>query len=185
MTPASVDDFKKDPKKDSNSITDKEKQEAEAAGIKNPAQVKSAYQSGDPKNPLTAKGLNFTGVYGEVADPEKTVDAQFAMAKLNAGGKNEDFKVELIGSPQAMTPAGFKGAVMKCQEMKMTSTSTSTTDKGPKEMTLPVCIWGDYSTVSVVTASDLASILAGKKGYTLEQTADLTAKLYNTARVKK
>ncbi|MCX5607966.1 hypothetical protein OHB39_10340 [Streptomyces sp. NBC_00047] len=181
VAPESVDDFKKDPKYKEKEFSDKDKKEAEAAGIKNPAQVSMTYQSGDPKNPLSAKGLNFQGFYGELADPEKSVDGYFAMAKLNAAkdGKSE---VELVGSPQAMTPAGFKGAVMKCQNIKFTSKDTST--KGPKEATLPFCIWGDYSTLSVVSASDVASILAGKPGYTLEQTADLTAKLYNTARVK-
>ncbi|MBT2466698.1 hypothetical protein J7E97_02140 [Streptomyces sp. ISL-66] len=182
VAPESVDDFKKDPKHEQKNFSDKDKKEAEGVGIKNPTQVEMGYQAGDPKNPLTAKGLNFNGLYGEVADPEKSVDSYFAMAKLNAG-KEKELSVELIGSPQAMTPAGFKGAVMKCQEMKLTSTST--TQKGPKEFTVPICVWGDYSTLSMVSASDVASILAGKKGYTLEQTAELTAKLYNTARVKK
>lgn len=182
VAPESVDDFKKDPTYKEKDFTEKDKKEAEAAGIKNPTQVGMTYTSGDPKNPLSAKGLNFQGVYGELADPEKSVDGYFAMAKLNAskGGKSE---VELIGTPKEMTPAGFKGAVMKCQEIKVTSKDT--TSKGPKVFTIPVCIWGDYSTLSMVSASDIASILAGKPGYTLEQTADITAKLYNTARVKK
>ncbi|MFB7464405.1 hypothetical protein ACFCZ1_13070 [Streptomyces sp. NPDC056224] len=182
VAPESVDDFKKDPKYPEKEFTDKDKKEAEAAGIKNPAQVGMTYMSGDPKNPLSAKGLNFQGVYGELADPEKSVDGYFAMAKLNAA-KDGKSDVQLIGSPKAMTPAGFKGAVMKCQEIKVTSKDTAT--KGPKEFTVPVCIWGDYSTLSMVSATDIASILAGKPGYTLEQTADITAKLYNTARVKK
>ncbi|MFD7262918.1 hypothetical protein [Streptomyces sp. NPDC059874] len=182
VAPLAVDDFKQDPKYKQGEFSEEDKKEAEAAGIKNPTEVGMNYQSGDPKNPLAVKGLNFQGVYGELADPEKTVDGYFAMAKQNIGkdGKSE---VALIGTPKTMTPAGFKGAVMKCQEAKFTSKDTTT--KGPKEFTLPICIWGDYSTLSMVTASDVASILAGKPGYTLEQTADLTAKLYNTARVKK
>ncbi|MFI5766480.1 hypothetical protein ACIA8F_36815 [Streptomyces sp. NPDC051563] len=184
VPPAAVDDFKKDPKYKDTPLTDKDKTEAEAVGVKNPAKVSQQYQSGDPSNPLAAKALNFSGLYGEIADPEKAVDAYFATAKLNAN-KDKSTKVELIGSPEAATPAGFKGAVMKCQEMKFTSTGTSTTAKGPKEFTLPVCIWGDYSTLSVVSATDLTSVLAGKPGYTLDQTAELAAKLYNTARVKK
>ncbi|WP_328925719.1 hypothetical protein OG429_14410 [Streptomyces sp. NBC_00190] len=183
VAPESVDDFKKDPKYQDKPITDKDKTEAEAVGIKNPTKVGQQYQSGDPSNPLSAKALNFSGLYGEIADPEKTVDAYFATAKLNAG-KDKSMSVELIGSPQAVTPSGFKGAVMKCQEMKFTSTSTSTTAKGPKQFTLPVCIWGDYSTLAMVSATDLASVMAGKTGYTLEQTSELAAKLYNTARVK-
>ncbi|MFD9480315.1 MULTISPECIES: hypothetical protein [Streptomyces] len=182
VAPESVDDFKKDAAYKEKAFTDEDKKEAEAAGVKNPARVGMTYTAGDPKNPLTAKGLNFQGLYGEIADPEKAVDGYFAMAKLNAA-KDGKSDVQLIGSPKAITPAGFKGAVMKCQEAKFIIKDTST--KGPKEFTLPLCIWGDYSTLSMVTATDVASVLASKPGYTLEQAADLTAKVYNTARVKK
>lgn len=182
VAPESVDDFKKDPKYKEDEFSAKDKQEAEAAGVKNPTQVGMNYQAGDPKNPLSAKVLNFSGLYGEIADPEKAVDGYFAMARLKAAkdGKSE---VQLLGSPKTMSPANFKGAVMKCQDIKFTSKDTST--KGPKEATLPFCVWGDYSTLSMVSASDVASILAGKQGYTQEQAAELAAKLYNTARVKK
>ncbi|MGW6943766.1 hypothetical protein ACWGF3_32825 [Streptomyces xanthophaeus] len=183
VAPETVDDFKKDPKYTEPTFKDTEKKELEAAGMKDPQQVGMNYQSGDPKNPLSAKGINFKGYYGELADPEKTVDGYFAMAKLNAAKDSKEAEVELIGSPKTINPAGFKGAVLKCQEIKVTPKDT--TAKGPKDLTLPVCIWGDYSTLSMVTATDLASVLAGKPGYTLEQTAEFAAKLYNTARVKK
>ncbi|MCX4629887.1 hypothetical protein [Streptomyces sp. NBC_01443] len=182
VAPETVDDFKKDPKhKDKSS--DKDKMEAEGVGVKNPTQVNMEYQSGDPKNPLTGKLLNFSGFYGEIADPEKSVDAYFALAKLEATNDDSKRSVELVGTPKTMSPAGFKGAVMKCQEAKFISKDTTT--KGPKEFTLPICIWGDYSTLSTVTSMEMASALSGKSGYTLEQTAELAAKLYNTARVKK
>ncbi|GLV97024.1 hypothetical protein [Streptomyces lavendulae] len=183
VAPESVDDFKKDPKYQDKPLTDKDRQELEAVGIKNPTRVGMDYVSGDPKNLLTAKGLNFQGLYGDLADPEKSVDAYFATAKLKAG-EDKSASVELIGSPKAVTPSGFSGAVMKCQEMKF-SFKTSTNPKAPKEMTAPICIWGDYSTLGMVSASDVASIMANKPGYTLEQTADLAAKVYKTSRVKK
>ncbi|MFJ7203071.1 hypothetical protein ACIQWR_05985 [Streptomyces sp. NPDC098789] len=182
VAPDTVGEFKKDPNYAQKEFTAQDKQQAEAAGVKNPTQVGMTYQSGDPKNPLLAKGLNFQGFYGEVADPEKAVDGYFAMAKLNSTKDAKTTEVELVGSPKTMTPAGFKGAVMKCQEAKLTSKSA--VSKGPQAATIPICIWGDYSTLSMVSATDLASLLAGKPGYTLEQTAELTAKLYNTARVK-
>lgn len=182
VPPPSVDDFKQDPKYQQKPFSDKDRKEAETAGIKNASQVGMEYLAGDPKNPLSMKGLNFQGVFGQIADPEKAVDGYFAMAKLKAAEDKKDATAELIGSPKEINPAGFKGAVLKCQEMKVTFKDTAS--KGPKEMTLPICIWGDYSTLSVVSASDVASILAGRPGYTMEQTADLTAKLYKTARVK-
>ncbi|MEU6314217.1 hypothetical protein [Streptomyces sp. NPDC047014] len=182
VAPESVDDFKKDPKYQDKALSDKDKQEAEAAGIKNPTKVGMNYLSGDPKNPLSTKSLNFSGVYGELADPEKTVDGYFAMAQLE-NSKDGKSQVELLGSPKAMSPAGFEGAVMKCQDLKFTAKDPNT--KGPKEATLPICIWGDYSTLAMVSATDVASVLAGKPGYTQEQAAELAAKLYKTARVKK
>ncbi|MFD5619575.1 hypothetical protein [Streptomyces yangpuensis] len=179
--PDAVDDFKKDAKYKEAEFDDADKKEAEAAGVKNPTQVGMDYLAGDPKNPLTAKGLKFSGLYGEIADPEKAVDGYFAKAQMDAAkdGKSE---VQLLGSPKTMSPPNFKGAVMKCQDIKFTSKDTST--KGPKEATLPFCVWGDYSTIAMVSASDVASILANKPGYTQEQAAELAAKLYNTARVK-
>ncbi|MEV7541473.1 hypothetical protein [Streptomyces sp. NPDC089915] len=185
VAPPSVAEFQQDPKYKEQPMSDKDKQEAAAAGINNATQVGMNYQTGDPKNPLTTKALQFKGYYGDVADPEKAVDGLFAMAKQNVGKNDGKTKSELLGSPKEMSPAGFKGAVMKCQEVKFTSTSTDPSYKGPKEFTLPICIWGDYSTVSMINAADAGALLAGKPGYTLEQTADLTAKLYNTARVKK
>lgn len=182
VAPETVDDFKKDPKHKEAPFTDKDKKEVEAAGVKEPNQVTMNYTAGDPNNPLSAKGLNFSGVYGEVADPEKAVDGYFAKAQLEVA-KDGKSDVQLLGSPKEMKPAGFKGAVMKCQDIKFTSKDKTT--KGPKEATLPFCVWGDFSTLGMVSASDVASILAGKPGYTQEQAADLAAKLYNTARVKK
>ncbi|MEU9035495.1 hypothetical protein AB0D45_11445 [Streptomyces sp. NPDC048352] len=184
VAPESVGEFQKNPKYTEKPMTDKDKQEAAAAGIKNPTQVGMSYLSGDPKNPLSQKGINFSGVYGDIADPEKTVDGYFALFKLKTSETNDKSTAELIGKPKEITPKGFEGAVLKCQDLKLSAKDPATA-KGPKEFTLPICIWGDYSTLSVVSASDAVSILAGKQGYTLEQTADFAAQLYKTARVKK
>ncbi|MFD3545429.1 hypothetical protein ACFWUW_07350 [Streptomyces sp. NPDC058655] len=183
VPPDAVGDFKKNPKYTQKTLSDEDRKEAEAAGIKDPAQAGMDYQSGDPSNPLSLKSLNFQGIYGEIAAPEKAVDLYFAAAKKGLGEENKKATAEFIGTPKAMTPAGFKGAVMKCQELKLSSKDT--TAKGPKEFTMPLCIWGDFSTVGVVSATDIAAVLGGNKGYTLEQTADFGAKLYATARVKK
>ena len=181
VAPETVNDFKKSPKYEQKPFTDEDRKEAEAAGVKNPTAVAMDYQITDPNNPLAVKGLSFNGLYGEIADPEKSVDSYFTAFQLKAAKEGKG-QVELIGSPKAMSPAGFDGAVMKCQEMKATNTDPKY--KGPKVMTFPLCVWGDYSTLSLVSASDAMALLAGKPGYTLDQTADFTAKLYNTARVK-
>ncbi|MDA5285188.1 hypothetical protein [Streptomyces sp. Isolate_45] len=181
VAPETVNDFKKSTTQKQDPFTDEDRKAAEAVGIKNPTAVDMDYRITDPNNPLAVKGLSFNGVYGEIADPEKSVDSYFAVfqQKVAKDGKGQ---VELIGSPKAMSPAGFDGAVMKCQEMKATNTDPKY--KGPKVMTVPLCVWGDYSTLSLVSASDAMALLASKPGYTLEQNAEFTAKLYNTARVK-
>ncbi|MFJ3881835.1 hypothetical protein ACIPW5_30880 [Streptomyces sp. NPDC090077] len=182
VAPEAVGEFQKDPKYQPKQLGDADKPQVEAAGIKNPTQVGMDYFVGDPKNPLTFKGLAFSGYYGEIADPEKTVDAAFAtvQAKITKDGKSD---AKFVGTPKEFTPDGFDGAVMKCAELKATSKDPN--NKGPKEVTLPVCVWADYSTTASVFASDAAAILASKPGYTLEQDADLTAQLYKSARVKK
>ncbi|MEV7724196.1 hypothetical protein AB0P15_05610 [Streptomyces sp. NPDC087917] len=182
VAPETVGEFKKDPKYKVTEMTAEARAKATAGGVKNATEVGMDYLAGDPSNPLSTKGLKFDGLYGEVADPEKSVDAQFAAAKANIA-KDPKTQVDLVGSPKEMSPAGFEGAVLKCQEIKAVAKDPSA--KGPKEATVPICVWGDYSTVSLVSATDVASLLSGKPGYTLEQTADLAAKLYKTARVKK
>ncbi|KOU08117.1 hypothetical protein ACH415_01385 [Streptomyces californicus] len=189
LTPAAtVEDFKKDASKPSVSrpVTGKDKAEAEAMGVMNANKVDAQYQSGSKDNPLAQKVLVFEGVWGEVSDPAKTLDAAFATAEVNmmkSGGDGER-KGSLVGSPKEYKPEGFDGALMKCQDLKvMNDKADGTPANGPKEFTMPVCIWADYSTVGIVASLDVASALTGK-GVPQEDVADLAAKLYNTSRTK-
>ncbi|MFD7421185.1 hypothetical protein ACFV6M_12200 [Streptomyces californicus] len=189
LTPAAtVEDFKKDASKPSVSrpVTGKDKAEAEAMGVMNANKVDAQYQSGSKDNPLAQKVLVFEGVWGEVSDPAKTLDAAFATAEVNmmkSGGDGER-KGSLVGSPKEYKPEGFDGALMKCQDLKVVNDKADGTPaNGPKEFTMPVCIWADYSTVGIVASLDVASALTGK-GVPQEDVADLAAKLYNTSRTK-
>ncbi|MDP9949332.1 MULTISPECIES: hypothetical protein [Streptomyces] len=186
--PATVEDFKKDASKPSVSrpVTGKDKAEAEAMGVMNANKADAQYQSGSKDNPLAQKVLVFEGVWGEVSDPAKTLDAAFATAEVNmmkSGGDGER-KGSLVGSPKEYKPEGFDGALMKCQDLKVVNDKADGTPaNGPKEFTMPVCIWADYSTVGIVASLDVASALTGK-GVPQEDVADLAAKLYNTSRTK-
>lgn len=187
LTPAaSVDDYKQDPskKKPESAMSGTDKAEAEAMGVKNPHEVSAQYMSGDlAKNPLLAKMLMFQGVWGEVEDPEKVIDGSFKNAEKEAAA-SEDTKGSLVGSPKAVTPAGFEGALMKCQDVKVINDKADgTAQKGPKEMTMPVCIWADYSTVGVVIGFDIGGAMTNKP-MTQDETAALATKLYNTSRTK-
>ncbi|MFD5147313.1 hypothetical protein [Streptomyces sp. NPDC058401] len=186
VPPAAVNDFKKPATAaPAKKMDDKEKKEVEAIGIKNPVKVAQDYEISDKAKPLESKQLSFSSFSGEIADPSKTLDSAFAMFKASSTEeKDKDADVQFIGSPETFKPAGFSGALMKCQEMKIVSKKPSTNPLEPKEVTFPVCIWTDYSTMGLTTTIDIAKMMTGGKGYTLAQTAELDAKLYNTARVK-
>ncbi|MFD3606879.1 hypothetical protein ACFWXA_02215 [Streptomyces atroolivaceus] len=187
LTPAaSVDDYKKGEKtSSSDTMTSKEKSEAEALGIKDAHKAEAQYQSGDlEKNPLTAKMLMMYGNWGEVSDPAKALDGMFAQAKLGMAKSDEDAKTSLVGSPKSVTPAGFEGALMKCQDIKTVNDKADGTPAGgPKEMIMPVCIWADHSTVAAVIGVDFGAAMTNKS-MSQDEVAALTAKLYNTSRTK-
>ncbi|MEU2682030.1 hypothetical protein ABZ638_34690 [Streptomyces sp. NPDC007107] len=185
LTPAaSVDSYKKKDNSSSDTPTSKEKAEAEALGIKDAHKAEAQYQSGDlEKNPLTTKMLMLYGNWGEVSDPAKALNGMFAQAKMGMA-ENDDATTSLVGSPKEVTPAGFEGALMKCQDMKVVNDEADgTAAKGPKEMTMPVCIWADYSTVGAVIGVDIGAAMTNKS-MTQDEVAGLAAKLYNTSRTK-
>ncbi|MEU4350504.1 hypothetical protein [Streptomyces sp. NPDC023838] len=163
---------KKDP---SDETTEKDKKDFEKAGIKNPTTVKTSYKA---SSGMPAKQMSFNGVYGQIADPEKSIDAVFAQLKSNAE-KDKDDKGTFIGSPETKSPAGLDGAIMKCQSAKITASKST----GGKDLEFPVCLWADHSTLGMVTLIDPASILAGTKGVSLDENAETTAKLRKDVRV--
>ncbi|MFH8340553.1 hypothetical protein [Streptomyces sp. AM6-12] len=167
----------------SGGFDDSDKSDFQKWGVKNPTEVSAGYESGTG---LTKKGLSLSGVYGTIDDPESVVDAMFAKAKSEASKDQSDSGVtgKLIGSPETVHPAGFSNGVMKCQMAQIDSTDSSSSDAGmPKSFKMPVCIWGDHSTVALVTNYSVASLASGQAG-SLDDTADLTAKLRNDVRVK-
>ncbi|MFJ7963647.1 hypothetical protein [Streptomyces sp. NPDC096324] len=184
-TPAAVlgGEYKKstDSSDSGGGMTKDDLKDAEGWGVKNPKDVNAAYQSGDKSNPLAAKQISFGGVWGTIDDPEKTVDNMFADMKTNQE-KEGTKDGELVGSPKAYTPSALDGAVLKCQEIKVKSDSSGAA-AGPKEFTMPVCIWGDHSTLGFVMPIDFASMMAGK-GSTPEAAAEIAAKLRKDVRQK-
>lgn len=166
------------------SLMGKEKAEMEAIGVKNPNQAGAQYQSGDvEKNPLTAKMLMLMGLWGEVEDPDAVIDSFFLNAEKEVMA-DEGFEGELVGSPKNVTPDGFEGALMKCQDMKIVNDKADgTVQNGPKDMTMPICVWADYSTVSAVIGVDIGGAMTNKS-MSQDEVAALAAKLYNTSRTK-
>ncbi|MDL5201584.1 hypothetical protein [Streptomyces sp. ALI-76-A] len=180
-TPATVlnGEYKKAEDADSGGFDKDDIKDAEKHGVKNAKDVNAGYQSGSEENPFAMKMVNFMGVYGDIEDPEAVVDGMFTEMKKSA---SEDGEGEAVGSPKAFTPSGLEGAVLKCQETKVKGDS-SAGSTGPSEVSVPVCIWGDHSTLGVIIPLDLADAMAGKAA-DLSGAADLTAKVRKDVRVK-
>ncbi|MEU5996898.1 hypothetical protein [Streptomyces sp. NPDC047197] len=166
-------------------MTSNDIREAEKHGVSNAKDVEGQYQSGTEDNPLSQKILQFNGVYGDIADPEKVVDAMFVEAEKNAKeGDSGGEPMTMVGSPQSYSPAGLDGAVMKCQEMKFDlGSSTGGSSAGPSNMSMATCIWGDKSTLGIVITTDVANAMAGKSA-DLDEAAEKTAKFRKEVRVK-
>ncbi|MEU6012636.1 hypothetical protein ABZ826_00835 [Streptomyces sp. NPDC047515] len=185
LTPAaSVDDYKKGTSAPSGPVTGAQKTNAENLGIKDAQQAGALYQSGSKEELLTAKSVNFTGLWGDVTDPAKVIDNSFNNTAAGMKKGDQGMDAQLVGSPKSVTPSGFKGALMKCQDMKVINKEgDGTPAKGPKEFTIPICVWADYSTVGIVYGIDMGLAMSGK-GMNQDDVAALTAKLYNTSRSK-
>ena len=94
--------------------------------------------------------IKFMGVYGEIDDPAKAVDGMFD--KMKTESEKEDASTstgKLIGSPKSFDA---DGAVLKCQETEVKGGGS-----GPKSIRMPVCIWGDNSTLGIVIPVDMAA----------------------------
>ncbi|MGW3656867.1 hypothetical protein ACWD6R_14745 [Streptomyces sp. NPDC005151] len=164
--------YKKAPSEDKMSASDLK--EFDGYGVTNPKDAQGSYTSGDA---TAQKMLSFSGVYGDINDPEKVVDAMFAKMKSEAA-KDKKSEGELVGSPKTYTPAGFENGILKCQENKVSGESGSA-----KTMSVPICVWGDHSTVAVVLDMDMAAMMTGKS-VPVEDAANNAAKLRNDVRVE-
>ncbi|MET9120907.1 hypothetical protein [Streptomyces sp. NPDC004528] len=163
--------YKKSGDAKSGTMSQSDIKDAESWGVKNPKDISATYQNGSP---LNGKLVTFSGVWGSIDDPEKVIDAMFANTeKESKKGSASDGK--LVGSPQKMTPAGFKNGVMKCQFVE--------TEANSKTTRMPICIWGDHSTVAYVVSYDMASVLKGKSG-SMDVAAETASKLRDDVRVK-
>ncbi|MES4906783.1 MULTISPECIES: hypothetical protein [unclassified Streptomyces] len=120
-----------------------------------------------------AKKLELVGAYGEVKDPEKSVDAFFNTLKKKSEAGGSDSDAELVGSPERKSPEGFENGVMKCQMLKAKE------EPSPDEPgTLTLCTWADYDTVATVVPRQ------GTKSLTLDEAAKIAADLRKEVRVE-
>ncbi|WP_431780282.1 hypothetical protein [Streptomyces chumphonensis] len=119
----------------------------------------------DPSALESMEMLMVAGAWGTVQDPEASVDGFFAKLKTE---QSADADGELQGTPQAMSPDGLDGAVMKCQVMR-------DVDFEGKAQETPMCVWADDSTVAVVMPIRMSGSRSLAEGAQL--TADVRAEL--------
>ncbi|MFI6087178.1 hypothetical protein [Streptomyces sp. NPDC051218] len=176
VTPETViSDYQKQATSDGG-FNDDDMERAEKDGVKNGKPVDADYVSGDKSNPLAQKMIKFMGVYGEIDDPSKVVDGMFDKMKTQSNKEGASTSTgKLIGSPKSFDA---DGAVVKCQETEVEGGGS-----GPKTIRMPVCIWGDNSTIGVVIPVDMASAMTGKSA-SLDDAADTTTKFRKEVRVK-
>ncbi|WP_447037429.1 hypothetical protein [Streptomyces sp. DSM 118878] len=149
---------------------------AEKAGVKDPKDVNAGYETGDESNPLAQKAIQYMGVYGEVDDPEKAVDGMFAKIKKDSEKSSTDTG-SLVGP---LKDFSTDDAVLKCQESVIKNENAGAS--APKEIRMPVCMWGDHSTVAVVVPVGVADAMAGK--VSLDDASATTLKVREEVRVK-
>ncbi|MFI7384765.1 hypothetical protein [Streptomyces sp. NPDC049813] len=157
--------------------------DAEKDGLENGKPVDGSYKVADSANPLGGKVLQFQGAYGQIDDPDKLVDGMFAKAATSAledDGGDSKTKGSLVGDP---TDYSTDDVILKCQDVKIENNDPTAAPGTPKVMHMPVCIWGDHSTVAMVMSAEMSDLLAGKET-DLKSASDIAAKLRSEIRVK-
>ncbi|MEV4743308.1 hypothetical protein [Streptomyces sp. NPDC049555] len=171
--------YKKDPSGSGGGFASVDQKSLLLLGVKDAQNVTAGYVT--EGTAAERKGMKFTGLYGQVKDPEATVDSMFlSVSMASSKEKSDGTKTTLDGDPQKMTPAGLEaGAVMKCQK-----TVYSGGELGSRTFKMPLCIWADHSTVGTVFVADASSLVPGGAEVTLQDASERTAKLRKETRVE-
>ncbi|MET9368752.1 hypothetical protein ABZY00_12985 [Streptomyces griseoflavus] len=183
VPPASVGEYKKgggsSGSGDGGPAGTKSEADLEKIGIEGGKVVKASYATGTSTE--LGRAMAFNGAYGEISDPEGSIDKAFVNAHDNskdtgdtAGAKET---VTWKGDPETVEPDGLDGAVMKCQ--------TAVITEGATKLEMPVCVWADHSTYGVVNGLDLAAAQkGGSGGLATSDVAAFAAELRTAARVE-
>ncbi|WP_173019293.1 hypothetical protein, partial [Streptomyces alkaliterrae] len=146
--------------------------------IEDPESLFASYSTVDASDPskldpaalATMETLGYVGAWGKINDPDAAVDKYFDVLKQ---GSRPGGQIELIGDVRAVTPPGLSGAVMKCQETKITI------QPGQPPQQSATCVWADKSTLGAVSPGK--SPLGG--GTTVDAAARLAVEVRDNTRV--
>ncbi|AZQ71580.1 hypothetical protein EKH77_10445 [Streptomyces luteoverticillatus] len=164
--------YKKAPGEDKDVAADQLSRATLLLGVTNGQRVHAVYTT------ELRKDMSFTGIWGRVEDPERSVDMLFLSSATAARKDKRLSTFTWSGSPQRLTPDGLgKDTVLKCQGTRFTLAGTD--DKPTHIRTL--CAWADHDTVGTVSLAD-ASFARYGRDIPLDRAAELTAGLRHDTR---
>ncbi|MFI0910666.1 hypothetical protein [Streptomyces abikoensis] len=164
--------YKKAPGEDKDVAADQLSRATLLLGVTNGQRVHAVYTT------ELRKDMSFTGIWGRVEDPERSVDMLFLSSATAARKDKRLSTFTWSGSPQRLTPDGLdKDTVLKCQGTRFTLAGTD--DKPTHIRTL--CAWADHDTVGTVSLAD-ASFARYGRDIPLDRAAELTAGLRQDTR---
>ncbi|MBB0243461.1 hypothetical protein FNQ90_04900 [Streptomyces alkaliphilus] len=168
-------------------------QELEDAGLSGMESVGGSYIEPDPDAPIPEwgrTGLGFAGMWGEVENPQQTVDLLF-LQFAQAISEEEGEEIELIGTAESFT---YDEAALKCQIARGTGEDP---DLG-YTLETTICAWADYSTVGLTYYVPFPSLpedvdplaeempeVGAPEGITTEEAAGYTRQLREDALVER
>ncbi|WP_058044452.1 hypothetical protein [Streptomyces roseifaciens] len=166
--PERVGDFRRDAPVDRTFRAD-HLERLRRLGVRDAGSVTAGYASGPARGGM----LMYSGLWGEVKDPERAVDGMFEAMAEDAREQpvKQGTREEIEGSPVRVSPQGTGDAVMKCQSVHFTPADGGTGAGLP----FSYCVWADHSTVGVVGAA-----LGGGAG--ISEAAEATGELRGAAR---
>ncbi|MGP4109505.1 hypothetical protein ACTWP5_01135 [Streptomyces sp. 4N509B] len=127
-----------------------------------------AVYSSVPNPPPNVGYAYYSGLYGDVADPEATLAHFFA----SGGGEfvDED-ETRLLGEPESFTPTAPGNAVMQCQMLELIEPESGYASQAP------LCAWADYDTFAyvMVTSNTEGLGIPNPSPITLERAAEFTS----------
>ncbi|MDB1086713.1 hypothetical protein PJ985_03915 [Streptomyces sp. ACA25] len=114
------------------------------AGLEDMEALSGTYMTGDLNAPLPEPGssvMGFGGAWGEIENPQQTIDLLFSQIAESAAG-DDIGEVELIGSGDSFTD---DDVAMKCQQAEGTEPDA----EFGYPMRVTFCVWADYSTMGI------------------------------------
>jgi hypothetical protein len=121
-------------------------EELAQAGVEYTDSVNGQYATSADQQQLLLEGgsaVGFGGMWGEVAQPQQTVDGLFheiALGITEADADSES-EIEMLGSPESFST---DDVALSCQQVKESSVDE---ELGPIEIIGAICVWADYGTL--------------------------------------